>query len=111
METSTHCPLTEHYIDTKLLVYLKYCILYKKRKASKSKFLPCYVRYRPLKRVLKGTKKKIKTTTMCQHIDVQYENIIKVSKPKSNKNIFTFFHPNGQFLILLNTELSPLFLI
>ena len=55
MKTSTHCPLSEPYIETKLLVYLKYCTLYKKRKASKSKFLPCYVRYRPLKRVLKST--------------------------------------------------------
>ena len=90
METSTHCPLTEHYIDTKLLVYLKYCTLYKRRKASNSKFLPCYVRYRPLKRVLKGTK-KFKSTTMCRHVNVQYENIIKGSKPKSNKNIFDVF--------------------
>ena len=55
--------------------------------------------------------KQFKLTTLCRQIIVQYENIIKGSKPQSNKIFLTFSYPHGQFLILTNTELSPLFLI
>ena len=90
MRTFTCFPLIEPNIDRKSLVYLKYCTLYKKTQDVKIKIFARLHTLPAVKASLKNHK-QFKSTTLCRQIIVKYENIIKGSKPKSNKNIFDVF--------------------
>ena len=98
---------TEPYINRKSLVYKNTVLCIKTQDVK----ITIFARLHTLPAVKATMKnyKKFESTTLCRKFTVQYENIIKGSKPKLKKYILRFRNSNGQFLILKNTELSSLF--